>query len=203
MAFNRFITLRACAAAAVTFTIVMANITAQSNSIISFRELPFSRRSNQEKLAVKQLGPPRPNLNIKQISKKGGKSYTRGFSRCWYERKNWLAGCEVANGLFCYPCVLIHPDGCTTETPWTTTGFTDMHHLSEKIKKHETSRIHMDSCLKLSAFGSVNIATQLDDGYRLALRRHNDEENVNTSEKCCFNVVVLLHYSNVNIHFFV
>ena len=92
-----------------SFTIVMANITAQSNSIISFRELPFSRRSNQEKLAVKELGPPRPNLNIKQISKKGGKSYTRGFSRCWYERKNWLAGCEVANGLFCYPCVLIHP----------------------------------------------------------------------------------------------
>ena len=179
MAFNRFITLRACAAAAVTFTIVMANITAQSNSIISFRELPFSRRSNQEKLAVKQLGPPRPNLNIKQISKKGGKSYTRGFSRCWYERKNWLAGCEVANGLFCYPCVLIHPDGCTTETPWTTTGFTDMHHLSEKNKKHETSRIHMDSCLKLSAFGSVNIAMQLDDGYRLALRRHNDEVSKN------------------------
>ncbi|XP_062234379.1 zinc finger MYM-type protein 1-like [Platichthys flesus] len=167
------------AAAAVTFTIVMANITAQSNSIISFRELPFSRRSNQEKLAVKQLGPPRPNLNIKQISKKGGKSYTRGFSRCWYERKNWLAGCELANGLFCYPCVLIHPDGCTTETPWTTTGFKDMHHLSEKIKKHEASRIHIDSCLKLSAFGSVNIATQLDDGYRLALRRHNDEVGKN------------------------
>ena len=64
MAFNRFITLRACAAAAVTFTIVMANITAQSNSIISFRELPFSRRSNQEKLAAKELGPARPNFNI-------------------------------------------------------------------------------------------------------------------------------------------
>ncbi|CAL8310876.1 unnamed protein product [Gadus morhua 'NCC'] len=27
----------------------------------------------------------------------------------------------IANGLFCYPCVLIHPDCCTTETPWTTT----------------------------------------------------------------------------------
>ena len=37
----------------------------------------------------------------------------------------------------------------------------------------------MDSCLKLSAFGSVNIATQLDDGYRLALRRHNDEVGKN------------------------
>ena len=37
----------------------------------------------------------------------------------------------------------------------------------------------MDSCLKLSVFGSVKIATQLDDGYRLALRRHNDEVSKN------------------------
>ena len=66
------------------------------NSIVSLRELPFSRRSNADKLAVKELGPPRPNLNIKQVSTKAGKTYSRGFSRSWYERKTWLAGCEVA-----------------------------------------------------------------------------------------------------------
>ena len=77
------------------------------------------------------------------------------------------------------PCLLFHPEGGTADsTAWTATGVTDMHHLSEKIKKHELSKTHMDSCLRLSALGRVNIATQLDEGYRLAVRRHNDEVSV-------------------------
>ncbi|CAK6975901.1 interferon-induced protein 44-like [Scomber scombrus] len=84
----------------------------RSNSIVSLKEVPFSRRSNKDKLATKHLGPPRPNLNIKQVSTKGGKSYNQGFSRSWYERKTWLAGCEAANALFCYTCTLFHPDTC-------------------------------------------------------------------------------------------
>ena len=152
----------------------------RNNSIVSLKEVPFSRRSNEDKLATKQLGPPRPNLNIKQVSTKGGKSYNRGFSRSWYERKTWLAGCEAANALFCYTCTLFHPDGGTADTTaWTTTGVTDMHHLSEKVKKHESSKTHMDSCLRFAAFGRVNIATQLDESYRLAVRRHNDEVSKN------------------------
>ena len=39
----------------------------RSNSIVSLKEIPFSRRSNEDKLATKQSGPPRSNLNIKQI----------------------------------------------------------------------------------------------------------------------------------------
>ena len=55
-----------------------------------------------------------------------------------------------------------------------------MHHLSEKVKKkHEQAKLHIDSCLKFCGFGRVNIATQLDEGYRLAVRRHNDEVNKN------------------------
>lgn len=137
----------------------MANANAtstQSNSVASFREIPFNRRSNQDKLAAKELGPPRPNLKIKQVTTKGEKLYNRGFSRGWYERKTWLAGCEVANALFCYPCILFHPDGSGTDAAWKTTGVADMHHLSEKVKKHETSKMQMDSCLKLSTFGRIN-----------------------------------------------
>lgn len=86
----------------------------------------------------------------------------------------------MANTVFCYPCLLFHPEGGTADsTAWTTTGVTDMHHLSEKVKKHEQSKLHINSCLKLSVFGSVNIATQLDEGYRLAVRRHNDEVSKN------------------------
>ena len=55
-------------------------------------------------------------------------------------------------------------------TAWTTTGVKDMHHLSEKVKKHDQAKLHMDSCLKFSGFGRVNIATQLDEGYRLAVQ---------------------------------
>ncbi|KAL6472729.1 hypothetical protein MHYP_G00189170 [Metynnis hypsauchen] len=44
------------------------------------------------------------------------------------------------------------------------------------MKKHETLKLCMDSCLKFSAFGKVNIATQLDESYRIAVHRHNDEE---------------------------
>ncbi|KAK6325060.1 hypothetical protein J4Q44_G00044020 [Coregonus suidteri] len=161
-----------------TTTIKMARL--QCNSIVSLKEVPFCRRTNEDKLATKQLGPPRPNLIIQQVSTKGGKSYTRGFSKNWYERKTWLAGCDVANAVFCYPCLLIHPEGGTADsTAWTATGVTDMHHLSEKIKKHELSKTHMDSCLRISALGRVNIATQLDEGYRLAVRRHNDEVSKN------------------------
>ena len=107
-----------------------------SNSILSLKETPFGRRNNEDKLATIQLGPPRPNITIKQVATKKGKSYTRGFSKNWYQRKSWLAGCEVANAVFCYPCLLFHPEGSMTDsTAWTTTGVKDMHHLSEKVKK--------------------------------------------------------------------
>ena len=54
-----------------------------------------------------------------------------------------------------------------------------MHHLSEKVKKHESSKTHMDSCLKFSLFGWVNIATLLDESYRVAVQRHNNEVSEN------------------------
>ena len=67
----------------------------------------------------------------------------------------------------------------TDSTVWVSTGVTDMHHLSERIKKHEMSKIHMDSCWTFATIVRVNIATQLDEGYRLAVCRHNDEVSKN------------------------
>lgn len=37
----------------------------------------------------------------------------------------------------------------------------------------------MDNAVKLALFGRVNIATQLDDGYRVSMRRHNEEVDKN------------------------
>src|SRR4029434_11272872 len=72
----------------------MANV--QCNDSICFlKETPFSWRTNEDKLTTNQLGPPRPNVSIQQVSTKG----RNPTSKNWYERKSWLAGCEVANAV--------------------------------------------------------------------------------------------------------
>lgn len=147
------------------------------NSVRSLLQIPFERRTLMEKIQVKELGPDQPDLTIKQAASERGKPYTRGFSRNWYSRKAWLAGCSHANALFCFPCLLFKTSG--TDPAWTVTGVRDMKHLSEKIKKHENSRAHMDNSVKLAVLGRQNIATQLDDGHRLAVRRHNEEVDKN------------------------
>ena len=50
---------------------------------------------------------------------------------------------------------------------WTKTGLTDLKCLSERIKKHDGSKVHMENCVKLAVFGKISIATQLDDGTAL------------------------------------
>lgn len=52
-----------------------------------------------------------------------------------------------------------------------------MQHLSEKVKSHESSKIHMDCCLTFSAFRRVNITAQLNNDYRLAVYQGKDENN--------------------------
>jgi len=73
---------------------------------------------------------------------------------------------------------VFHPDGGMADTTaWKTTGVIHILHLSEEMMKHDLSKIHMDSCLKLSVFRWVNIATRLDKRYRPAVCHHSDEVN--------------------------
>ena len=37
----------------------------------------------------------------------------------------------------------------------------------------------MENCIKLAVFGKISIAMQLDDGHRIAVRRHNEEVDKN------------------------
>ncbi|XP_028433371.1 uncharacterized protein LOC114555277 [Perca flavescens] len=48
-----------------------------------------------------------------------------------------------------------------------------MKQLSEKVKKHENTRAHMDNSVKLAILGRV------DDGHRIAVRKHNEEVDKN------------------------
>ncbi|XP_064180996.1 zinc finger MYM-type protein 1-like isoform X1 [Anguilla rostrata] len=147
------------------------------NSIRSLLQNPFERRTLVEKLQVKELGPDQPDIKIRQQASEKGRTYTRGFSRNWYNRKAWLAGCSHVNAVFCFPCLLFKTKG--TDTTWTVTGVRDMKHLSEKIKKHECTRAHMENTVKLAMLGRVDIATQLDERHRIAVRKHNEEVDKN------------------------
>ena len=149
------------------------------NSILSLKETPFGR-GTMKKIVNNTIPTSQTKITIKQVATKKGKPYTRGFSKNWYQKKSWLAGCEVASAVFCYPCLLFHPEGSIIDsTAWTTTGAKDMHHLSEKVKKHQQAKLHLDSCLKFCGFGRVNIARHVDEGYRIAVFHHNDEVNKN------------------------
>jgi hypothetical protein len=67
--------------------------------------------------------------------------------------------------------------GC--ESNWTATGFRDLKHLSERVKKHEASAAHIENYVKFNIFGSVNILSQLNEGYRLSIQRHSERVDKN------------------------
>src|SRR4029434_10938785 len=54
----------------------------------------------------------------------------------------------------------------------------DLKHFNDKCKKHKSCRSHLNS-LKLSLFGRLSIAKQLDEGYRIGIRKHNEEVRKN------------------------
>ncbi|XP_061433278.1 zinc finger MYM-type protein 1-like isoform X1 [Lethenteron reissneri] len=147
------------------------------NSVIYLQKNPFTRLSLEEIKKIKDLGPDQPDLQIQQQASDRGRSYTRSFTRACYEKRRWLAGCDVSNSLFCFPCLLFQSVG--TEVLWTTTGVRDLKHLSDKCKRHESSRSHIDNSMKLTFLGRVSIAEQLDEGYRIGIRRHNEEVTKN------------------------
>ncbi|XP_062261961.1 zinc finger MYM-type protein 1-like [Platichthys flesus] len=144
------------------------------HSIQSLLLDPFERRPLDEQLQIKESGPDRPELTVcPPAGERAGKMNSRGFSRKWYSRKSWLAGCSNSNAFFCFPCLLLKTAGA--DTAWTVTGIQDMHHISEKIRKHECSRAHLVNTMELATLGTGSVAEQLDENNRGRVRRHNEE----------------------------
>jgi hypothetical protein len=52
-------------------------------------------------------------------------------------------------------------------------GIRDLKHLSERVKKHEASAANIENDVKFNLFGSVNILTQLNEGYRVSIQHYN------------------------------
>ncbi len=135
----------------------------EPNSVQSLLQCPFERRTLAEKLKVKER--KREEVHAKYTLLVGT------------PKKAWLCGCVSPNALFCFPCLLLKTTGA--DPAWTVTGVRDMKHLSEKVRKHENTRAHMDNSVKLAILVRVNIATQLDDSHRITIRKHNEEVDKN------------------------
>lgn len=133
-----------------------------------------SNRTFQNRLDIKSAGPPRPFLNLKQECKTKNKTFTRIFKSEMYNKKKWLCGCERLNALFCFPCVVFGG-----EAIWTETGVKDLTHLGEKIKKHDSSQVHLQNVLSMSVLGTVDIRNQLDSVYRANIQKYNEQVDKN------------------------
>ena len=101
----------------------------------------FLARGVAEQRLVVQQNRPKPKLAIR--------SHGRAFRQQWYEKKDWLCGSEVRQGLFCWPCVLFKPRVSTT---WTLVGFKNMQGFLSDCQKHEKSKSHMEAYKMLSTF---------------------------------------------------
>ena len=144
------------------------------NSIQCLLQTPFSRRSLEDKIQIKTLGRPTPNLNISQKSKSKNHSYQRQFNSNIYKENSWICGCESRNALFCFPCVLFNG-----EPSWSLKGVTNLAHLQNYIRRHSENKRHLENVLNLTNIGTVNIATQLDNAYRESIRKHNQQVEKN------------------------
>ena len=116
---------------------------------------------------MRRLGPERPDLSTKSGSS------SRRFTKTWYSRYTWLAGCIQSGKVYCFPCLLF--GNSSREEAWTQSGVNDWKHLSGKVKRHVKCSSHVENCLKLAFFGQTNIAEQLSQAYRDSIIQHNLE----------------------------
>lgn len=141
------------------------------NSVDNLLSAPFSSRTLEEKIQIKELGRPTPNLNLSQKAKGGKNSeYTRQFNRKIYGLYSWLCGCEVRNAFFCFPCLLLGNSDSFSKS-----GVRDLGHINAIAKKHNDNKKHINNMLDLSTLGTVNIATQLSRAYHDAIVKHNQQ----------------------------
>ena len=63
------------------YSVKMAALSSAITQFALWQKLLFSQRTNEDKLTTKQLGLPRPNVSIHQVSSKGGKSYIQELER--------------------------------------------------------------------------------------------------------------------------
>lgn len=121
----------------------------------------------EEKSKIILEGRPTPMLftllyEIGLTKKLSFRSYT-------YDTIYWLAGCENARRLYCWPCVLF--DG--RKAKWNYKGVNRLSVLSDQAKSHKCNSIHKSSVQELYAFiYSSGIHSEV-----LNIKGHSDEKD--------------------------
>lgn len=134
----------------------------------------FSTLSLTEKVKIKSLGRPTPNLKLTNKVLFKGKEITRKFNKNIYDRNQWICGCEVK-----IYCSVYHV--CSSAMDKTYLGQimvlgTLATSLKKLKKKHESSSYHINSLVNLSVLGKRNISAQLCDAFRRKLEEDNEQE---------------------------
>lgn len=144
----------------------------EMNSVDSLIKRPFSALSFEEKVQVKTLGRPTPDINMVQAAKgrKATGTYTRRFHSDVYAKYPWMCGCDIRNALFCFPCLLFG-----SNDSWSKNGIKDLGHLNEYANKHLSSKKHMGNVLDLTTLGAVNIGVQLSSAYSESLKLKKEQ----------------------------
>ena len=140
------------------------------NKVDNLLKTPFSSLKLEEKLEIKILGAHQPSdFTFTIVSGKR----KRTFNNIWFERKMWLTASEEKQSLFCFYCLLFGG-----EKLWTTSGITDLTHMSEIIKRHEETKVHLENSLKFKTLGIVT-ATQNDSIVKISIQKHNEQVRKN------------------------
>jgi hypothetical protein len=92
---------------------------------------PFHSLSYDDKLFVKSLKQPQPNLT--GLICVSGKQ-KRSFNTTWYQKCTWLVGSVNKNLLFCWPCLLFAAEA--ENTVWSRLGFNDLVATSIDAPQH-------------------------------------------------------------------
>lgn len=111
-------------------------------SVNDILEKPFKQFTKEDQYQIVQQGRFTDLTNLSQNDK--GKY--RMFATNWYKKVKWLTGNTVNKKLYCWHCVLF-PSGPTRI--WNYHGFDDLKNMSQSIKKHEESKEHTYSTIKL------------------------------------------------------
>ncbi|XP_045483415.1 uncharacterized protein LOC123688791 [Harmonia axyridis] len=108
------------------------------NSVTSLLETPFSTRDALQQREIQEAGRPMPILKMANLEIADENTLVHYFNSEIYNKNDWICGCTKKNALYCFPCLLYGGDDY-----WSTSGCTNLVHLSTSISKHELNPAHM------------------------------------------------------------
>lgn len=80
----------------------MTNNMNNKYSVHQLKQLIFSSLSLEEKIAIRDSGRPKPELNLVQTTKCKSRDFKRTFKSEIYDKNDWICGCSTTNRLFCF-----------------------------------------------------------------------------------------------------